>query len=102
MWENENTTVPFKEQIIKLDDLSTYTALDIIFRLNTESQSYTTNRHEIGVKTGNNTSSNGDGSHYFREVTPLSSGDVTIGKGVIADTGYDNSFLIPYRIYGIK
>lgn len=102
MWENENTTVPFEEQIIKLDDLSTYTALDIIFRLNTKSQSYTTNRHEIGVKTGNNTSSNGDSSHYFREVTPLSSGDVTIGKGVIADTGYDNSFLIPYRIYGIK
>ena len=102
LWENKNTAISFGEQTLELDNMSEYSALDIVFRLATKSQSYVTNRHEIGVKTGNNTPSNGDGSHYFREVTPLASGTVTIGKGTVADVGPDNSFLIPYRIYGIR
>lgn len=101
LWENSNTAAAFTEQSIKFD-ISAYTALDIVFRLSTTSQSYATYRHEIGVKTGNNTPSNGDGSHYFREVTPSAAGTITIGKGTIADVGPDNSKLIPYRIYGVR
>jgi hypothetical protein len=111
LWENPDTATVFKSQTIDLD-LNKYSVIYITFRFSVEDDVYMTKMtiNDLGASTQVCTMAH-DKEHCIRNVTihadkvVFNYADVVrqtkSGSNQIINTTLDNSYAIPYRIYGL-
>lgn len=93
LWTNSSPTSAFSAQTVAISNMSTYSQFEIYFMLATSTQ-YAESRQYIYNVQGRVTMNNGS-SVYTRDVKPVST-------GVTFSAGTSTSYVIPYKIYGIK
>lgn len=102
LWENPDVTVAFANQDISLD-LSSYTLVHIMFKLDANSSTYHTSFSylPLGYSIRHSVVGGDSNAHLYTKLVTVSSSQVRF-----YDSRYDgavnNEKMIPFRIYGIK